>query len=348
MMYTAGFTEDQRQQAKRLAAYCAGFRSASSHSAITQLLTTAIPFVALVAAMFWIAPQSYWAALALAVPAGAFLVRFFGLQHDCGHGSLFPVRRANEWVGRAISILTFTPYDHWRRSHALHHQLSGNLDRRGFGDIATMTVNEYRTAGFWQRLGYRLYRNPLIVLVLGPPLFFLILQRFALGSNMPLRHSLLGIVEHNMVLMVFYGTLVFLLGWALCLMVLLPLFLVAAWSGGWLFYVQHQFEETLWDGADEWDHKIAALKGSSYLKLPKLLNWFSCDIGLHHIHHLCSGIPNYRLRECLGGNGELATVSPTLTFAEALRTARLALWDEATRRLISFREYARLPVAATA
>jgi acyl-lipid omega-6 desaturase (Delta-12 desaturase) len=335
------FSEELRQQVKRLTAHCNLYRDANNRSAIFQIITTALPFFALLGFMFWTAPHYYWLTLLAAIPTGALLTRFFALQHDCGHGSLFPQRPTNEWVGRFISVLTFTPYDHWRRSHALHHQLSGNLDKRGFGDIETMTVGEYRALDFRGRLRYRLYRNPLVILIFGPPLFFLVLQRLAIGSNMPMRDSLRGILVHNAALLIVYGGLTYLAGWQLTIMVLLPLYLVATWIGGWLFYVQHQFEETLWEKADEWDMKIAALKGSSFLILPKVLNWFSCNIALHHIHHLCSRIPSYRLQECLRANPELQTVAPRLTFIEALSSARLALWDETSRRLISFREFAR-------
>jgi omega-6 fatty acid desaturase (delta-12 desaturase) len=316
------FSDELRQQARRLTAYCSQFREASNRSAIFQLATTAVPFFVTIGLMFWVAHYSVWATLLLSIPAGALLIRFFALQHDCGHGSLFPSRPVNEAVGRVISVLTFTPYDHWRRSHALHHQLSGNLDKRGYGDIETMTVNEYKAKTFWGRLRYRAYRHPLVVLVIGPPLFFLVLQRLAMGSNMPMRDSLLGILGHDLVL--------------------LPIYLVATWIGGWLFFVQHQFEEAHWDGADEWDMKIAALKGSSYLVMPKIMNWFTCNIGIHHIHHLCAKIPNYRLRECLNGNVELQNVSPRLTLLQGLMAARLSLWDETSRRLISFRELASM------
>jgi acyl-lipid omega-6 desaturase (Delta-12 desaturase) len=336
------FSDELRQQAKRLTIYCSRYRGASNRSAIFQLATTAIPFFVTLGLMFWAAHYATWITLLLSIPAGALLIRFFALQHDCGHGSLFPSRSVNEAVGRLISVLTFTPYDHWRRSHALHHQLSGNLDKRGYGDIETMTVSEYTAKTFWGRLRYRAYRHPLVVLVIGPPLFFLVLQRLAMGSNMPMRDSLLGILGHDLVLLMVYGTLTYFAGWQIALTVLLPIYLVATWIGGWLFFVQHQFEEAHWEGADEWDMKIAALKGSSYLVMPKIMNWFTCNIGIHHIHHLCSKIPNYRLRECLDGSEELQNVSPKLSLIEGLMAARLALWDETSRRLISFRELASL------
>jgi acyl-lipid omega-6 desaturase (Delta-12 desaturase) len=333
---------DLRQISKRLTAHCNQFRGAIDRAAWWQVISTAVPFFTLVALMFWFATSYYFISLALAIPAGALLTRFFALQHDCGHGSLFSRRPVNEWMGRAISVLTFTPYDHWRRSHALHHKLSGNLNERGFGDITTMTVEEYRAAGFWERVKYRIYRNPIIVLLIGPPVFFLILQRLAIGSNMPMRHSLRGILVHDLVLLLAYGTVFYLAGWLTTLMVLLPLYFVATWIGGWLFYVQHQFEDAHWETGNSWDMKIAAIKGSSYLVMPAVLNWFTCDIGIHHIHHLCSHIPNYRLRECLNASTELQTIAPKLTIWEGLKAGRLALWDEAAKRLITFREFAAL------
>jgi acyl-lipid omega-6 desaturase (Delta-12 desaturase) len=336
------FSAELRQLAKQLTAHCNRYRDASNRSAVIQLITTSAPFFALLGVMFWVAPFAYWLALILAVPAGALLTRFFALQHDCGHGSFFSSRPGNEWVGRSISVLTFTPYDHWRRSHAMHHAVSGNLDKRGFGDIETKTVKEYASLNAWRKLRYRLYRNPLIVLIIGPPLFFLVLQRLAIGSNLPLRDSLPGLLTHNAMLLAVYGGVSLLLGVKLVLMVILPTILVATWIGGWLFYVQHQFEEAHWDNADEWDMKIAALKGSSYLVMPQILNWLTCNIALHHIHHLCSRIPNYRLQECLRANDELQTVAPRLTVWQGLKTARLALWDETSRKLISFREFAAL------
>ncbi len=335
------FSAELRQQARKLTAYCNRYRDANTRSATIQLINTAVPFFVTLALMFWAAQYSVWLTLPLAIPAGALVIRFFGLQHDCGHNSLFPDRRVNEAVGRVISVLTFTPYDHWRRSHALHHQLSGNLDKRGFGDIETMTVKEYEAKTFWGRLRYRLYRHPMVILIIGPPLFFLVLQRLAMGSNMPMRDSLRGILAHDAMLLLIYGTVTWFAGWQATLLVLLPIYLIATWIGGWLFFVQHQFEEAHWEGADEWDMKIAALKGSSYLKMPGFMNWFSCNIGIHHIHHLCSKIPNYRLRECLDGSKELQTMSPHLTLWQGIACARLSLWDETSRRLISFGEYAR-------
>jgi acyl-lipid omega-6 desaturase (Delta-12 desaturase) len=333
------FSSGEREQAKRLTAYCRNFCEANDRTGAFQCATTLAAFFALIAAMFWLSSYSFWLTFILGVPAGATLMRLFALQHDCGHGSLFGARRANEAMGKFISLLTFTPYDHWRRSHALHHQLSGNLDKRGFGDIATLTVNEYSALRTFGRFRYRLYRHPVILLVLGPPLFFLILQRLAIGSNLPARDSLPGILMHNTALLAVYGALTYAMGWQAMLTVMVPTYLTATWIGGWLFFVQHQFEDAHWDQGDSWDMKIAAIKGSSQLMLPRFMSWMTCNIDIHHIHHLCSKIPNYRLRECLEGNLELQEVAPKLSILDGLKSTRLALWDEASRRLISFREF---------
>jgi acyl-lipid omega-6 desaturase (Delta-12 desaturase) len=319
--------------------HCKAYMQADDAKAWWQVLSTAALFFPIMALMMWLAPISYVAALLLAVPAGGLLTRFFALQHDCGHGSFFSNKRTNEIVGQVISMLTFTPYDHWRRSHAVHHAGSGNLERRGFGDVETITVSEFNAlsrAGKWR---YRIMRHPLVSLFIGPPLYFLVLQRLAVGSKMEKSESLPGIWIHNGALVLFYGGLCYVFGTLLVVSVVVPAVLVGAWIGGWLFFVQHQFEETLWEGADKWDVKIAALKGSSHLQLPRVLNWLTCDIGLHHIHHLSSRIPNYRLRACMAANQALQDIAPKLTIWRAMMSMHLALWDEQARRLISFREY---------
>jgi acyl-lipid omega-6 desaturase (Delta-12 desaturase) len=319
--------------------HCKTFMIADDRRAWWQLISTALLFFPLITFMFWIAPINPWVTAVLWIPAGGLLVRFFALQHDCGHGMFFSSKNMNERVGQVISLLTFTPYDHWRRSHAMHHAGSGNLERRGFGDLDTRTVQEYLSATKLEQWQYWLLRHPLVALVIGPPIHFLILQRFAIASAMDKSQSLPGIMWHNAALVVFYGTLGYVLGFGLLSFVVLPTVLIASWIGGWLFFVQHQFEETLWEGADKWDVKIAALKGSSHLQLHPIMNWLTCDIGLHHIHHLSSRIPNYNLRACMEASEELKTIAPTLTLWPALKAMHLALWDESTRRLISFREF---------
>lgn len=335
------YEQDLRNLARDLSERSKPFCIANDRKAAWQLLNTSLLFFPIMVIMFALAGSHYWLVLLLAVPAGALLTRFFALQHDCGHGSLFESRDRNELVGRLISVMTFTPYDHWRRSHAMHHATSGNLDRRGIGDIDTLTVREFVALGFWGRLRYRALRHPVVSLIVGPPLYFMFLQRFMFSSRMDVKASLRSILTHDLALVAFYAALMLLLGPVRVVSVVVPVLLVGSWIGGALFYVQHQFEETLWDSADEWDVKVAALKGSSHLKLHPVLNWLSCDIGIHHVHHLSSRIPNYRLRECLNALPELQTIAPVLTLRSAIRTARLALWDEASRKLISFRQFRR-------
>jgi acyl-lipid omega-6 desaturase (Delta-12 desaturase) len=319
--------------------HCRNFAAADDRRAYWQIFSTSALLLPLMALMYWLSPAENPVALLLAIPAGGLLTRMFALQHDCGHSSFFTSKRANDWAGQIISMLTFTPYDHWRKSHAVHHAVSGNLASRGIGDVETMTVAEYRsltTAGQWR---YRIMRHPLVALFIGPPIYFLLMQRFPLGSKMNLRETLPGIMMHNAALLVFYGALCWWLGTMNVLSVVIPTALVGAWIGGFLFFVQHQFEETLWDGADKWDVKVAAIKGSSHLQLPALLNWMTCDIGLHHIHHLLSRIPNYRLRACMAQSPNLQNIAPKLTLWNALTSIHLGLWDDAERRLISFGEY---------
>ena len=315
------------------------FTTADNAKAIWQIASTALLFFPLAGLMFYFASGYYVLTLLLAVPAGALLTRFFALQHDCGHGSLFADRRWNEITGRMISVLTFTPFDYWRRSHAAHHASSGHLDRRGIGDIETWTVREYACASSSQRLRYRIMRHPLVALVIGPPVYFVILQRFAVTKRLGLVASLKSVIGHDVALLAFYAGLALLFGFGTMVAVCLPMLLVGAWIGGILFYVQHQFEETLWDGADEWDVKVAALKGSSHLVLHPVLNWLTCDIGIHHIHHLSSRIPNYRLRECLEALPPLQEIAPKLNLRQAVKTMHLALWDEGTRKMIPFKAF---------
>jgi acyl-lipid omega-6 desaturase (Delta-12 desaturase) len=335
-----------RLHVQELYAHCRNYGTAQNSKAIWQLLSTALPFFALLLAIAWLAPLHYGWALLLAMPAGILLTRLFALQHDCGHGSFFSSRKANEALGQLLSLLTFTPYDHWRRSHAIHHAGSGNLERRGIGDVETLTVREYREMTLRQQWRYRITRHPFVALLIGPPLYFLVLQRLPRMSALQNSDSTRAIHLHNIALIVFYGALFYLFGILTVVAVMLPVAVIAAWIGGWLFFVQHQFEETLWEGADEWDVKLAALKSSSHLVLHPVLNWFTCDIGLHHIHHLSSRIPNYRLRECMAAHKGLQEIAPKLTFTRAMASMHLGLWDEASRKLISFGEFKRLPQAA--
>jgi omega-6 fatty acid desaturase (delta-12 desaturase) len=283
--------------------------------------------------------------LILAPLAGGVLVKLFTIQHDCGHGSYFKSRQANDWLGRLISVLTFTPYSFWRDAHNRHHAGSGDLDRRGVGAVDTLTVEEYRALSKPEKILYRLYRHPLIMIIIGAPFYFFVLQRFPIASapafaktysGMKVAQVWRSVVALNVALLVVYGTLSFAFGLGVVALAILPTVSIAAWVGTWLFFVQHQYEDAYWARKPEWTYAEAAIFGSSHYHLPKVLRWFTGNIGLHHIHHLASGIPNYRLPECYRASSDLIAL-PKMTILESFNCARLALWDEAQRKMISFR-----------
>jgi len=306
---------------------------------VFELIITVVPFM-LLWALTWMALTSgYWLGLLLAIPAGGLLLRLFVIQHDCGHGSLFRRRATNDWVGRALSVLTLTPYDSWRKSHAHHHATSGNLGKRGKGDVDTLTVAEYRARSPRQRLLYRLYRNPLIFLAIGPAYTFLLRHRFPLGHLNAGWRAWLSTLGTNAVIVAVAAVVIRQIGFVQFIAVHAPIALVAATAGVWLFYIQHQFEHTVWDAESDWSFHDAALHGSSHYDLPLVLRWFTGNIGIHHVHHLSSRIPFYRLPQVLRAHPELTTVS-RLTLGQSLATMRLRLWDDDKRRLCSLSEAA--------
>lgn len=318
---------------RRFKAYGADARRSSF-----QLASTGTLFIASLLAMAALSHDHYWLSLLLAVPAAGLLVRLFIIQHDCGHGSFFKSRAANDTLGRTLSVLTLTPYGSWSEGHAAHHASTGNLDRRGRGDVDTWTVAEYRAAPLLKKLAYRLYRSPLVMVVLGAPINFILLQRLPLGHALRdagCRNSILAL---DLALLVVFGLACATFGVSLVLWTYLPVIVIASWIGNWLFYVQHQFDSTYWDGDGDWNFHEAALSGSSYFVLPPLLKWFSGNIGLHHVHHLCSRVPNYRLQDCLDDAPELDRVAKRITLRESLGCWRLALWDERRRMLVGFRD----------
>ena len=335
--WSAPTREDLKATARLFAQHCAHYRGARPIQAIIQIITTAAPFLALVVLMTAAADKAFWATLLLAIPAGGLLVRFFIIQHDCGHGSFLPSRRANDAVGRVMSLLTLTPYGLWRREHAIHHAGSGNLERRGIGDIETWTVKEYLSRGWIDRLRYRVYRNPIFLFGFGVPFYFLVLQRLPWFHGLPARDSWKSVISLNAFALAVYGAFAVWLGLGTTLKVLIPIIVVASAVGGWLFFIQHQFEEAHWTDPKEWDFQVAAIHGSSYYVLPRVLQWFTGNIGLHHIHHLNSMIPNYRLQECMDALPALATIN-RLTILESLKCVRLTLWDPEQQRMIGFRE----------
>ena len=281
-----------------------------------------------------LAPHLPWAALALGILSGAFLIRTFIVQHDCGHGSFLADRRAQAWLGRICGVLTATPYADWRHAHAVHHGEAGDLSGREMGDVWTLTLAEYRAAPLWERVYYRIYRNPVVLFALAPAGLFLIRQRYPYRWNAPARFWV-SAMGTNLALAALLGVFWLVGGWAAILAVWLPSVVTAATAGVWLFYVQHQFEDTHWESGEDWDLHEAALHGASHYVLPQPLPWITGNIGIHHVHHLFSRIPFYRLREVLRDHPELAEVN-VLTLRESLRCARLHLWDEDSRTLVRF------------
>jgi omega-6 fatty acid desaturase (delta-12 desaturase) len=305
---------------------------------IFQLVTTTTPFIALLVIMARASHDRFWLTLLLAIPAAGLLVRLFIIQHDCGHGSFFKSRAANDFVGRALSVLTLTPYDCWKRAHAAHHASTGNLDRRGRGDVETLTVAEYQASGSIKKVAYRLYRNPLVMVLLGAPINFILLQRLPLGHELRNSQSRRSILLLDLTLLVAFGVPCALFGVLSVFGAYLPVIIIASWVGNWLFYVQHQFEGAHWERESDWNFHVAAVGGSSYFELPPILQWFSGNIGLHHVHHLCSRVPNYRLQACLDAAPELQEVAKVITLRASLRCWRLALWDERRRLWVGFRD----------
>ena len=301
-----------------------------------QLLDTFLPYCVVWALMLRTVQRGYpyWITLALAVVAAGFMVRIFTLFHDCCHGSFFASRRANTILGYVSGIVTFTPFEDWRYSHNLHHATAGDLDRRGVGAIRTMTKREYLAAPARKRLAYRIYRNPFVLFGPGAALLFLFFQRFSSkGAGKRERNS---VVFTNLALVVIIAVASLTIGFQTYVLIQLPIILIGGALGLWLFYVQHQFENVYWARHDVWDPLRVALEGSSYFKLPKILQWFSGNIGLHHIHHVRPNIPNYNLQQCYADIPAFQAVKP-ITIRTSFRTLRLSLYDERQRKMISFR-----------
>ncbi len=288
----------------------------------------------------------YWLTLLLALPAAGFLVRVFIIQHDCGHGAFFRSKRANNFVGAVSSVVTLAPYRFWRKAHAIHHAHHAELEERGIGDVWTMTVGEYVAAPWWKRAVYRVFRNPLFLFFVAASINWVLLQRLPLGAESNWHTGERASVwwTDAAIAVLFAGTGL-LIGFLPLVAIALPVVVLAASTGTWLFYVQHQFERTYWEHTPEWDYTLAALHGSSFYRLPKVLQWFTGNIGYHHIHHLSPRIPNYNLQRCHDENPILQRVS-VLTLTSSLRTAVLSLWDEEQRRLVTFRAALRARVAA--
>lgn len=324
---------DDRHWTKAFAPY----REPRTLRSSVELAITAAPFILFWAAAMVLVGVGFWWGVFFALPAAAFLIRLFMIQHDCGHGAFFRRRRTNDWIGRIIGVFTLTPYEYWRRTHAVHHATGGNLDQRGMGDVVTLTVNEYRAMSRWGRFCYRLYRHPAFLLIVGSAVTFLLKHRVPMGV---MRAGLWGwtsTMGTNLAIAVVTGLLIWAVGAGPFFLVQLPITLIAGAVGIWLFFIQHQFEETHWAEGDEWNFHTGALHGSSHYDLPGVLRWFTANVGIHHVHHLASRIPFYRLRQVLRDFPELRERG-RLTLLKSFHSAKLALWDQVSHRLISFRE----------
>lgn len=326
----------------KLAKVLRNYREPIPARSVLELIVTLVPFVAIWAAAWWMLSINTFLSVLLAIVNAGFLVRTFMIQHDCGHGAFFKDRQLGDWIGRVLGVVTLTPYDVWRKTHSIHHATTGNLDQRGVGDLPTLTVNEYRGKSPLGRFLYRLVRHPLFLFGIVPFYTFFLQNRLPVGlmrsgwrywvSSQATNAAIGGVLA----LLIWFG------GLEVIYFIFLPTMLLAASIGMWMFYVQHQFEETTWDRQEDWNIQSAALHGSSHYVLPPVLNWITANIGAHHLHHLASRIPFYRLPEALDELGDISSAR-RLTFRESLRCAALALWDEDRRRLVSFAEARRLP-----
>ncbi len=343
----ANIVADERLDTRALIQGLVGYRVPNRWRALFELGVTAGLLVLCWSLMWLSLGVGYWLTLLLAVPAAGFLVRLFMIQHDCGHGSFFPERPANDWVGRMLGVLTFTPYDYWKRNHAMHHATSGNLDRRGVGDILTLTAEEYRARSSLGRLLYRIYRSPFVMFGIGPAYLFFLQHRLPFDQMRGGWRPWLSTTATNAGIALLAGVAILFIGVWPFLAIQVPVMLLAASIGVWLFYVQHQFEHVVWSRSGTWALPEAALFGSSHYDLPAPLRWLTANIGVHHVHHLCSRIPFYRLGKVLRDYPQLRAIG-RLTFVDSIRSVRLTLWDEARQKLVSFREAAMADRSARA
>ena len=310
-----------------------------------QLTSTVLLYFVGLTAGYLALDVGYWLTLLIAIPTGGLVTRLFVLQHDCGHGSLFPSKRVNETVGKWLGVLTFSPFEFWRKSHAIHHATSGDLARRGTGDVNTLTIREYEALSPWGKRGYWLYRHPLVLFGVFPMLLFGFRFRMAYRPEPAWHKEYWSVYRTNIFIALFALLACVTVGWRAWFAVQVPVLWVAATVGVWLFYVQHQYEATYWAQPEDWDYYRASIQGSSNLRLSKPFQWFTANIGVHHVHHLCPAIPNYHLQRCHREIPEMH-LAKDLGVREALGAAFLTLWDEEQQRLISFREHRRRRAAA--
>jgi omega-6 fatty acid desaturase (delta-12 desaturase) len=315
----------------------APYREPSRWRSLWQLGTTALLLAVFWAATYWSLSVGYWLTLLLAVPAALMVVRLFMLQHDCGHGAFFHSQRMNTLVGSVLGVVTLVPYNYWRKTHSLHHATSGDLDRRNLGDIDTLTVREYLSRPLHKRILYRMYRHPVVLLLVGPAWQFVLKHRLPLDIPRSWKREWMSVHATNLGLAAVVAIMWLTVGIHRFLMVQIPITLIAGGIGVYLFYVQHQYEDTYWRYREAWNYFAAGLEGASHLKMNKVLQWCTANIGLHHIHHVSSRIPNYRLQRAFNENPALQRAT-TLTLPGSVRTLWLTLWDEDEKRLVGFRD----------
>jgi len=328
-----------RQRQIQLRKEVAPFEKADRKKSIIQVINTFVPFFCLWFLAYRSLSISIWLSLTLSVIAAGFLVRIFIIFHDCTHMSFFKSSKANRILGTITGIITHFPFEKWKRDHAIHHATSSNLDKRGTGDVWVMTVDEYAAASFWKRLVYRLYRNPIVLFGLGPFYLFLLSNRLnRKGAKHKERWNTYLI---NFSIVAIYSLLIWMIGWQAFFIVQFPILFVAGSLGIWLFYVQHQFEDSYFENEDEWDYVKAAVDGSSYYKLPKLLQWVTGNIGFHHVHHLSPRVPNYNLEKAHDTTPPLQQAT-TITLTSSLKSIRFRLYDQSSRSFVNFKEFKKL------
>ena len=334
-MKTTDITKEDTNPWANFTKNIARYQTPETWKSIWQIINTFVPYIILWVLIVYSLSVSYWLTVPLIVLAAAFLVRLFIIFHDCGHGSFFKSKRANETVGMLFGILAFTPYYKWHNMHMKHHATVGNLDERGVGDVWTMTKAEYLAASKWNRLKYRVYRHPITMFGVGSLFVFLIQNRLTKKDMQ--RKEKLNVYFTNLVLVVLFVGMSFLIGFWPFLIIQLSIMYLAAIAGLWLFYLQHQFEDVSWVRKKDWNYREIAIEGSSFVKFPKLLQWFSGNIGFHHIHHINARIPNYKLEKCYRENPVFNQVEP-VTFMKSMKTLKLRLWDKQFQKLVGFRE----------
>jgi omega-6 fatty acid desaturase (delta-12 desaturase) len=333
------FNSNKQQQLPSWINIIAKYNKPITLKSIWQIINSVIPFISLWVLMFYSIQVSYWLTLLLSIFSAGFLIRIFIIFHDCVHGAFFRKRKYNKMVGVVLGLFAFTSFHKWQNDHLIHHNTVGNLDKRGTGDVKTLTVEEYLNSTKWQRLKYRIYRHPIFLFGIAP------LLHFAIQNRLPKKELPSKIKRYiyftNLALITLITGLILLIGWKIYLLIQLPVLYIATSHGIWLFYVQHQFEGVVWTNTTNWDYKTMALEGSSYFKLPILLQWFTGNIGFHHIHHLSPLIPFYNLPKCHKEN-TLFQTAKTITFFSSLKSLKMNLWDEKKQKLVNFKDIAPL------